>query len=134
MPRLPSDVVELLEHAARHPEGGAALLEGNLESVAALYQLHPARVEHVRVAVAHPEQRSLAEAILAAAEDPPNLPKAQPRQPPADAHALIAEASLTPDGLEFLTHAPIENAALLFGSHPFVVEQARAQLSGGAEE
>lgn len=128
MPRLPLDVVETLELAGRHPEGGAALLEGNLESIAALYQLHPAKVEHVRAWVSQPGTRTHVEEILASARaEAPAFPS-QPK-PAMDARALIARAAAMPDGLEFLTRAPIENAAVLLGSHPFVVEQARQHLA-----
>jgi hypothetical protein len=126
MPHLPEDVAATLKHAARHPDGGAPLLEGNLESVAALYQLHPSRIERVRAVVAEPAFRSLAEAILAAAEAQPD-PVVVPRPSPT-ARSLIASASGSPARLEFLTKAPIENAALLFESHPFVVEEARLQI------
>ena len=133
MPRLPQDVVELLEFVARHPEGSTALLDGHLESVAALYQLHPATVEYVRHKVAEPAHRSIAEAILAVAAAA-ETPRTSTEREARDAHALIATASSTPEGLEFLTRAPIENAAVRFESHPFVVDQARTQLSGGAEQ
>ena len=91
MPYLPEDVAATLHQAARHPDGGAPLLEGNLESVAALYQLHPSRVERVRSVVAQPGYRSLAEAILAAAEAQP-APVIVPRPSPT-ARALIAAPS-----------------------------------------
>ncbi len=131
MPRLPQDVVELLEFAARHPEGGSALLEGHLESVAALYQLHPAKVEHVRNTISKTGHRAHAEAILsgAGAQAPRSSTEREAR---TDAQALIAHAATTPHGLEFLTRAPIENAAVIFESHPFVVDQARTHLAGGA--
>jgi len=61
---LPSHVVDLLEHAARHPEGGLALLDAELESCAALYQLHPTEVERARRACESPERRREAEHIL----------------------------------------------------------------------
>lgn len=130
MTRLPHDVVELLEVAASHPEGLAPLLEGHLESVAALYQFRPAEVERVRdcLSVLGLEARA---AVLALFSDQ-RFMASQPalRSPPArDADAVVSAAMATPNGLEFLLHAPLETAAVLFQAHPFVVEQARERLA-----
>ena len=91
MQDLPEDIAAILELAARHPEGGATLLEGHLESIAALYQLHPVKVEHVRARANQPENRQLANAILAGRGAEP-LPQPAQARPPADPRALIAEA------------------------------------------
>ena len=126
--RLPPEVAALLEKAALHPEGGNALLEGHLESVAALYQLHPERVEQVRDAVAEPALMAQALEILGRSRTQPPSPSPSVGLR-KDHHRLIAEASLVPNGHELLTRAPLEPAAVLLGAHPFDVELARTHLA-----
>ncbi len=128
MPQVSQDVVELLETVAVHPEGEHPLFEGDLESVAALYQVHPARIEAARLAFGGPGAR------LNAAMHIDRTRKAAPHRParvrPAgkDVEAIISMAMALPHGLELLTDAPMEMAAVLLGAHPFVVEEARLRL------
>jgi len=37
-----------------------------------------------------------------------------------------------PHGVELLTRAPVETAAVLLGAHPFVIEEARRTLTRNA--
>lgn len=46
-----------------------------------------------------------------------------------EARELIEYAERHPYGTAFLVEAPFENAALLFGVHPFTVLEARKLLS-----
>ena len=126
MPRLSTEVVEVLERAAAHPDGGEALLTGQVAAVAALYQLHPEKVEAVRAHVALPGKRLQADAIL---ERPRVQTVPAAPAPRADAASLIASASRSPAALDFLARAPLDTAAVVLGVHPFVVEQARVQLA-----
>jgi len=130
MTRLPQDVVELLEVAATHPEGIAPLLEGHLESVAALYQLRPNDVERVRDCISVLGVEARAQVLALVSDRRFARPQPALRHPaPRDVAALIAAAMRTPNGVEFLQHAPVETAAVLFQAHPFVVEAARERLA-----
>jgi hypothetical protein len=133
--RLPPEIVKLLEAAASHPEGESALFEGHLESVAALYQVHPRTVERLRAAVGSPAAHAKATEILASARLNPSAAAQTDRFQPheVDAAALIAKASALPNGLELLTRGPIETAAVQLGTHPFVVEEARLHLAARVE-
>jgi len=42
---------------------------------------------------------------------------------------LIVAAMSQLHGMDVLTQAPMEMAAVRFGAHPFLVEEARAQLA-----
>jgi hypothetical protein len=128
---LPLDVVKLLEAAASHPEGDAALFEGHLESVAALYQAHPHTLERLRALVAEPAGKLEVARILAQARLNPAAPQSVAEALTAliDPAAVITKASAMPNGLELLTHGPIETAAMQLGTHPFVVEEARQHLA-----
>ena len=65
---LSPEHVGLLEHAARHPAGATPLLEGHLESVAALYQLHPFAVDALRTHLETPAARKAALELIARLE------------------------------------------------------------------
>jgi len=125
---LPSHVVELLEHAARHPDGGLPLLDAQLECCASLYQVHPTLVESARRACESREARAEAEAILSRHLTPVEIPPA-PAPTPRDVEAVIAAAAALPHGLDLLAHGPVETAAVLLGAHPFVIEEARRTLT-----
>ncbi len=123
---LPQDVVELVQHAARHPDGAGPLFEGDLESVAALYQVHPERVEHARRTLEAPQARLHATRLIsdgAVGVEPPHRPARK------GVDEVLAEALALPHGLELLTEAPLEMAAVLLAAHPFIVEEARARLA-----
>ena len=128
---LPIEVVELLKRAASHPEGAGALLEGNLESAASLYQVHPTRVEQVRGWLSNgpASLRRESEEIIGGTA-PGRLPAA-PSPAWKTVEQVIAEARALADGLELLANAPVETAATLLSAHPFVIDEARAQLDAG---
>lgn len=129
MIQLPLDVVKLIETAATHPEGSSALFEGHLESVAALYQAHPQTLELLRSYAAQPtllvEVARIAEGARRNMAVP--VPAVAPTQ--STPAALIARASAMPNGLELLTHGPVETAATQLGTHAFAVDEAREQLA-----
>ena len=130
MIQLPVELVKLLEAAACHPEGESALFEGHLESVAALYQVHPQTVEELRAAIAQPAAQAQAARIVERARlNPAPAPTPEPARATTCHQTLIARASALPHGLELLRRGPIETAAMQLESHPFVVEQARLHLA-----
>lgn len=131
MVQLPAEVVTLLEAAAQHPDGPAALFEGHLESVAALYQVHPAALELLRACIVQPGVKARALEVLARAPDRVVVPLEVAVRPP-NRDALIEKATALPNGLELLTRGPIETAAMQLGAHPFVVDEARLHLARGA--
>lgn len=123
------DIVQLLELAAIHPEGEVPLFEGDLESVASLYQVHPGVIEQARRALASPEARRLAAEICRRArQQDAHRASSKARMYLKGVVALIARAMCIPNGMELLTRAPIEVAAVQLGAHPFAVEKARARL------
>ena len=123
------DAVELLALATRHEEGTGPLFSGHLESVAALYQVHPDRLERARQALSEPGARRLALECVGGQQDWNQLPRAPERVPCTDVPSLICAAMSQPHGMDVLTQAPMEMAAVLFGAHPFLVEEARLQLA-----
>jgi hypothetical protein len=129
---LPKDAVELLDLAVHHPDGASALWEGQLESTAALYQVHPSRVEALRERLSDDASRAAAEAT--AETHPPPLPKVKAPSTPPDPRTLLAMAVARPEGLEMLLKAPLETAAICFGAHVFVVEEARRLMIQGFAE
>lgn len=128
---LPMHVVELLEHAARHPDGAQPLFDAQLECTAALYQVHPERVEAARSHFTD-ATRAKAELIVsrAVADQPREVETAPVRK---DADAVISAALAMPHGFSLLMKAPIERAAVLLDAHPFVVEEARVRMATSSE-
>lgn len=129
---LPVPVVELLEHAARHPDGERPLFEAQLESTAALYQVHPRHVELARECLAQADDRREAELILSRTRRTV-LEFPVPAPSPRGADEVIAAALALPHGVELLMKAPIELAAVQLQAHPFVVEEARVRLASSSE-
>lgn len=125
---LPDAVVQMVKVAAQHPEGLAPLFEGDLECVAALYQVHPSLVERARELVCTPEGRAAAGAYALSVAPRRHAPTAH-RPQPLDVGTLIAEAAIFPDGIALLTDAPVEMAAIRLQAHPFLIEEARAWLA-----
>lgn len=125
---LPEAAVRMVKIAAQHPEGLAPLFEGDLECVAALYQVHPSLVERAREVLATPQARAAAGAYALSVAPRRHAPMAHRRQP-LDVGTLIAEAAIFPDGIALLTDAPVELAAVRLQAHPFLVEEARAWLA-----
>ncbi len=131
MTQLPNDVAALVGLAAAHAEGAQPLFEGHLESVASLYQVHPARVEHARNTLAAPQARNLASAIADQTIRCDDLRPALSRKKAKDAATLVLEAKASPSTMELVMRAPMELAAMQLGAHPFIVEAARLHLNTG---
>jgi hypothetical protein len=125
-----SGLVRLLKLAATHPDGPLPLFEGHLESVAALYQVHPETVLHLRACLECEQSRASAAKILLAAARGPARGRAG-GGPWAWCVGVLARAGEHPDLLELLTHGPVEAAAVLLQTHPFVIDEIRQhQLNG----
>lgn len=132
MNRLPVKMMELLELAARHPEGHAPLYEGHLESVAALYQVHPSMVERFRACLAQEGGRRRAGQTLQRLHlHPAPAPLASASALPSGCAAVIARAMRSPDLIELLASGPVEAAAVLLQTHPFVIDEIRKRLPNG---
>lgn len=128
MQQVTQDVVDVLELASHHAEGTGPLFSGHLESVASLYQVHPDRLERARQALAEPGARRLAHECLGQ-RGWDQTPRTHERVPCTDVPSLIVAAMSQPNGMDVLTQAPMEMAAVLLGAHPFLVEEARQQLA-----
>ena len=125
---LSLDAVDVLELATRHQEGTGPLFSGHLESVASLYQVHPDRLERARHALSEPAiRRAAVESV--GQRLPHRDPRPHEQLPCTDVPSLIVAAMSQLHGMDVLTQAPMEMAAVRFGAHPFLVEEARAQLA-----
>ena len=123
---LPSEVLEIIEAAAAHPEGFALLTGGNAEAVAILFGVRPQAIEAARELAAEPRRRRAMTEALARSRTKRKRPKAARRIPvPLDARGLLEALDAFPGGRELLRGAPAETVAVLFGAHPFVVDEAR---------
>lgn len=132
--KLTPDVVELLEMVAVHRAGEGPLFSGAIEASAALYEVSPHLLEHARVCLASPDARLEAATIIAQARRMSECDNTVDLSHPvmtsmSDVPALVADAEAVPHGLELLTREPAAMAAVLFGAHPYVVEEARAYLA-----
>ena len=123
MTHLPNDVAALVELAAAHADGAGPLFEGHLESVASLYQVHPARVERARTS---PQARSLACELSQKprVDRRPVLTKRTVK----DVDALVKEALESSCARVLIMRGPSELAAMQLDAHPFVIDEARARL------
>ena len=131
-PQLPHDVAALVELAASHADGAQPLFEGHLESVASLYQVHPERVERARQAFTAPNAHRLAAALIDQVLRSDDAPPPALRTQQKDAAALVVEAICSPSVMEVLMKAPVELAAVQLRAHPFVVEEARNEITAMA--
>lgn len=129
MTHLPTDVAALVELAASHAEGAQPLFEGHLESVASLYQVHPEHVERARAACTTAHGRSLASLLVDRAVSGERRAVASPRPAGRDVASLMSEAMSSTSARDLILRAPVELAAIQLGAHPFVVDEARLQLS-----
>jgi hypothetical protein len=127
--QLPSGVRECLASAVHHPDGPSHLWSAELESAAALYQVPPHRLEAVREHFPHEATRHAVLEVARSTLGP--TPRPEARATPPDALTLLSLAAQQPEGLSYLTKAPLETAAILFGVHVFVVEEARRLLAEG---
>lgn len=122
-------VASLLEQAMQQPAHFTPLRRGHLESVAALFQVHPFVVSELREHLRRPSvRRVVADQLLRVRRSRrPSVarPERATRVPPTVA-ALLDAVKATPGGAELFMNAPTETVATLFGVHPFVVDAARA--------
>lgn len=121
-------MASLLEAVVRQPAHFTPLRTGHLESVAALFQVHPFVVSELREHLRRPGvRRTVAEQLYrawrakkqAGARAPPD------RRVPPTVPALLDAVQATPGGTELFINSPVETVATLFRVHPFVVEAAR---------
>jgi len=134
--QLPPDYHTLFDAVVAQPGGIELLRRGHLESVSALFGTRPALVDEVRGWLgSKPQRKLLAEALLRArgrrpAGAPPATPSPVPVLPPAprSTEELLRAAREVPGGEEFLSEAPLETVAIVFGVRPALVAQARERL------
>ncbi|MEW5737602.1 MAG: hypothetical protein AB1938_01685 [Myxococcota bacterium] len=129
MDQLSPAVASLLERAVLQPAHFTPLRKGHLESVAALFQVHPFVVSELREHLARPTVRkAVAQRLFrtwrAQKQAQPPAP-ASPRTP-ATVTSLLERVKATPGGMELFLNSPTETLATLFNAHPFVVDAARA--------
>jgi hypothetical protein len=144
---LAGDVRDLLARVVEAPGGFKLLCQGHLESVASFFHAPVLLVDQARELLRDPKSRALvARALVEARKDHRAHP--HPHEAPHPPHhvekqvdALLRDVKACPGGVELLTEAALETAALLFGAHPFVVQQARERLvrdglapKGGGEQ
>jgi hypothetical protein len=127
--QLTPAVASLLEQAMQQPAHFTPLRRGHLESVAALFQVHPFVVSELREQLRRPElRRAVADQLVRVrrARRPAHpRPSSASRVPPT-VSALLDAVKAMPGGTELFLNAPTETVATLFGVHPFVVDAARA--------
>lgn len=129
MDQLSPAVASLLERAVLQPAHFTPLRKGHLESVAALFQVHPFVVSELREHLARPSVRKVVAQRLFRtwrAQRKARPPALDFRRPPATVASLLERVKATPGGVELFLNAPTETLATLFNAHPFVVDAARA--------
>jgi len=127
--QLSPAVASLLEKAMEQPKHFTPLRRGHLESVAALFQVHPFVVSELREQLRRPALRkAVADSLVRArrARRPVSKKPDAVKRVPKSVTALLDAVKATPGGAELFMNAPTETVATLFGVHPFVVDQARA--------
>ncbi len=131
---LPPDLAHLIQRLAEREDGLALFDEALLESAAVILGVHPLLLDDARTFFRGDERRELLIAEIDRARARPTRPARVRRAapvPPADADALLQEASRHPLGLEFFQRGSPEAVAIEFGVHPFLVFQARQKLARG---
>jgi hypothetical protein len=129
MEELSPAVSKLLARALEEPTHFGPLRRGHLESVAALFQVHPFVVSELREHLERPEVRqSVADQLLKTwrARRAASRVETAPRRAPPTVAALLEAVQATPGGPELFLNATAETVATVFEVHPFVVEAARA--------
>jgi hypothetical protein len=129
MHRLSPAVASLLERAVRQPAHFMPLRKGHLESVAALFQVHPFVVSELRRHLERPTVRkAVARRLFRTwrAQRKVSPPALERRRVPPTVTSLLEQVKARPGGLELFLNAPTETLATLFHAHPFVVDAARA--------
>lgn len=131
MDQLSPAVASLLERAVHQPAHFTPLRRGHLESVAALFEVHPFVVSELREQLQRPAvRRTVAEKLYRTwrAKHPVKARSAAttPRRVPPTVAALLEAVKAAPGGPELFMNAPTETVATVFHVHPFVVDAARA--------
>lgn len=129
MDQLSPAVASLLEKAVRQPAHFTPLRRGHLESVAALFEVHPFVVSELREHLERPAVRkTVAEKLYRTwrAKRPVKPSSSASRRVAPTVAALLDAVKRTPGGAELFMNSPTETVATLFHVHPFVVDAARA--------
>lgn len=129
MDSLSPAVASLLEKAVHQPAHFTPLRRGHLESVAALFEVHPFVVSELREQLKRPAVRkTVAEKLYRTwrAKRPAKATVSASRRVPPTVAALLDAVNATPGGPELFMNAPTETVATVFHVHPFVVDAARA--------
>ncbi len=122
------EMSDVIERAARVPDGLALLRGAPLETAAILLGVAPPAIERARASLQEPGVLASAAALLASAEASWRSAATPPPRPPSprDPEQLIEAARQRADGLALLLSASPEAAAITFGVHPDLVHGARA--------
>jgi hypothetical protein len=129
MDSLSPAVASLLEKAVHQPRHFTPLRKGHLESVAALFEVHPFVVSELREQLKQPALRkTVAERLyrMWRAKRPAKVAVPAPRRRPPTVASLLDAVKAAPGGPELFLNAPTETVATVFRVHPFVVDAARA--------
>lgn len=119
--------LEVLMQAVHHPDGTEPLWEAQVECAAALYQVHPERIEAVRAALtSEPVRAAALDAVRVLGGTCRSVGR---RTVAPNAHRLLVLAAHSAECREWLVKAPLERAATRFGAHVFEVEEARRALT-----
>lgn len=132
MEQLSPAVASLLERAVHQPALFTPLRKGHLESVAALFQVHPFVVSELREHLARPTVRkTVAQQLFRTwrAQRKALSPALKARRAPTTVTSLLEQVKATPGGMELFLNSPTETVATLFNAHAFVVDAARAQAT-----
>jgi hypothetical protein len=136
MDQLSPAVASLLEQAVHRPAHFTPLRRGHLESVAALYEVHPFVVSELREQLQRPGVRQAVAGRLFRtwrARRSSAVSTRAPRRVAPTVAALLEAVRATAGGQELLLHAPIETVATMFHVHPFVVDAARVEATAAAQ-
>lgn len=129
---IPDELADLLERAARHPDGEGVLREASLECAAICLGAHAFAVEAARAWLESPDASCTLGAPRGsdrASTAQPPIPAVSPFGPDsAEAAALIEAARRHPRGLSFLRAGAVAEVAAAFDVHPFTVFRARGAL------
>ena len=130
---LPSEVLEIIEAAAAHPEGFALLTGGNAEAVAILFGVRPQAIEAARELAAGPRRRRAMTEALARSRTKRKRPKAARRIPvPLAARGLLEALDAFPGGRELLFGVWFSRSRAILSSSSTRSHTLRTTASGCA--
>ena len=131
-PRVTPEILDLLERSTAIPDGLAFVHDGPIDSVAVTLGVHPGLIVQACDCLDHAEQRAMLVRHFERALERRRtsfLPTSGLAPSPTTASELIEAAERQQGGVAFLVNAPFETAAILFAVHPFLVLEAREQLT-----